>query len=74
MQLERNTNVGNRKMMKCPKDRIDSAMHRATVMVCPKCGRILDADELLRLLKKLGLSNELIKEIKKEMTFHKVFH
>jgi len=61
-------------MMKCPKDKIDSAVYRATVMVCPQCGRILNTDELVRFLKRLGLSNELIKQTKKELAFHKVFH
>ena len=54
-------------MMKCPKDKVDSATHRATVMVCPKCGRILDAKELLRLLKLLGFSKKLIEQVRSEI-------
>ena len=54
-------------MMKCPKDKVDSATHRATVMVCPACGRILDAKELLRLLKRLGFSNELVEQVRSEI-------
>jgi len=61
-------------MMKCPKDKVDSATHRATVMVCPKCGRILNADELLRLIKKLGLSREVIEQVKKEITTIRAIH
>jgi hypothetical protein len=54
-------------MMKCPKDKVYSATYRAEVMVCPKCGRILNADQLLQLLKKLGVSKELIKQVKTEI-------
>ena len=54
-------------MMKCPKDQVDSATHRAAVMVCPTCGRILDAKELLRLLKRLGFSKELIEHVRSEI-------
>jgi len=54
-------------MMKCPKDKVDSAAHRATVMVCPKCGRILNAKELLRLLKRLGFSKKLTKQVRTEI-------
>jgi len=54
-------------MMKCPKDKVDSATHRATVMVCLTCGRILDAKELLRLLKRLGFSKELIEQVRSEI-------
>ena len=53
-------------MMKCPKDKVDSASYRASVMVCPECGRILDAGELLRLLKRLGFSKKLIKQVQTE--------
>ena len=54
-------------MMKCSKCKVDSAAYRAEVMVCPKCGRILNADQLLQLLKKLGMSKELIKQVKTEI-------
>jgi hypothetical protein len=54
-------------MMKCPKDKVNSAVHRATVMVCPKCGRILNAKELLRLLKRLGFSKRLVKDVQTEI-------
>ena len=54
-------------MMNCPKDKVDSATHRATVMVCPTCGRILDAKELLRLLKRLGFSKKLIEQVRSEI-------
>ena len=53
-------------MMRCPKHKVDSASYRATVMVCPECGRILDAGELLRLLKRLGLSKGLVKQVQTE--------
>ena len=61
-------------MMKCSKCKVDSAAYRAEVMVCPKCHRILDADQLLQLLRKLSMSNELIEQVKKEIAFHKVSH
>jgi Zn-finger nucleic acid-binding protein len=54
-------------MMKCPKDKVDSAAHRVTVMVCPTCGRILDAKELLRLLKRLGFSKKLSEQVRNEI-------
>jgi hypothetical protein len=54
-------------MMKCPKDKVDSATYRAAVMVCPTCCRILDAKELLRLLKQLGFSKELIEQVRSEI-------
>ena len=53
-------------MMKCPKDKVDSASYRAAVMVCPECGRILDSGELLRLLKRLGFSKGLVKQVQSE--------
>jgi Zn-finger nucleic acid-binding protein len=53
-------------MMKCPKHKVDSASYRAAVMVCPECGRILDAGELLRLLKRLGFSRRLVKQVQTE--------
>ena len=54
-------------MIKCPKDKVDSATHRATVMVCPLCGRILDAKELLKLHTRLGFSKKLVEQIRKEV-------
>jgi hypothetical protein len=45
-------------MMKCPKHKVDSASYRAAVMVCPECGRILDAGELLRLLNDWGSAKD----------------
>jgi len=53
--------------MKCPKDKVDSASYRAAVMVCPECGRILDAGELLRLLKRLEFSKRLVKRVESEI-------
>jgi len=53
-------------MMRCPKHKVDSASYRAAVMVCPECGRILDAGELLRLLKRLGFSKGLVKQVQSE--------
>ncbi len=53
-------------MMRCPKDRADAASFRAVVMVCPQCGRILDSGELLRLLKRLGFSKRLVKQVQVE--------
>ena len=53
-------------MIKCPKHKVDSASYRAAVMVCPECGRILDAGELLRLLKRLGFSKGLFKQVQSE--------
>ena len=53
-------------MMRCPKDKVDSASYRAAVMVCPECGRILNAGELLRLLRRLGFSKRLVKQVQTE--------
>ena len=53
--------------MKCPKHKVDSASYRAVVMVCPECGRILDAGELLRLLKHLGFSKKLVSQVQTEI-------
>ena len=57
------------KMMKCPDCGRDSALHRATVRVCPECGRVLDAEELFRLLKEVGVSEDTIKQIKTGFRF-----
>jgi len=54
-------------MMRCPKHKVDSASYRAAVMVCSECGRILDAGELLRLLKRLGFSKGLVKQVQTEV-------
>jgi Zn-finger nucleic acid-binding protein len=54
------------KMVRCPKHKVDSASIRAVVMVCPECGRILDSGELLRLLKRLGFSKRLVKQVQVE--------
>ncbi len=55
-----------KKMMRCPKHKVDSASYRAVVMVCPECGRILDSGELLRLLDRLGFSKRLVKHVQIE--------
>jgi len=36
-------------------------------MVCPKCGAILDAEELFRLLKRLGISKRLVEGVQNEI-------
>jgi len=59
-------------MMKCPKDKSDAAVHRAKVMVCPKCGVILDAEELLRMLKRLGISKRLVEGVQSEIDSKKL--
>jgi len=59
-------------MIKCPECGVDSAMYRATVSVCPKCGLILDAGELLQLLKNLGFSEGFIKKVEAECTYKRV--
>ena len=56
-------------MMKCPDCDRDSALHRATVRVCPECGRVLDAEDLFRLLKEIGVSKNTIKQIKTGFRF-----
>ena len=53
-------------MMKCPDCGRDSAMHIAAVMVCPGCGRVLDAKELFRLLEELGVTQDTIEKVKNE--------
>jgi Zn-finger nucleic acid-binding protein len=59
-------------MLKCPKCGVDSAMHRATVRVCPECGRILDAEELFRLLKELGVSEDTIEKVKNAFQWKRI--
>lgn len=63
-------------MMKCSNCHVDSAMYRATVRVCPKCGALLDADELFRLFEKLKISKKsktlIKKEIRARMFYYKV--
>lgn len=65
--------MGNENMIKCPNCDVCSAMHRATVRVCPKCGDILDAEELFRLLKELKIIETLIEKIKAEIAYEQVF-
>ncbi len=57
---------------KCPKCGVDSAIYRVQIKVCPKCYDILDAQELLRLLERLGFSKKLIKSTLREITLKKV--
>lgn len=61
-------------MMKCSKCDVDSAMYRATVRVCPKCGAILDANELFRLLEELKISKKSKRFIKEEIQTRMVFN
>ncbi len=55
-------------MIKCSKCKTDSAGHTISVRTCPKCGRILEAKQFIRLLKTLGFSKKTIEKIKKELT------
>lgn len=64
-------NFEEQNMLKCPKHK-EYSLHRVTVRVCPKCGSILDANELFRLLKELGISDALIKKIEDEMSILEV--
>lgn len=52
--------------MECPKHNAYST-HRAEVRACPKCGRILDAEELYRMLESLGISQDTIEKVKEEI-------
>ena len=61
-------------MVKCPKCDVYPAIHRAEVRVCPKCGRILDAKELFRLLETLGFTEKTIERIKEEHLAIRVAH
>jgi transcription initiation factor IIE alpha subunit len=65
-------NFEEQNMLKCPKHE-EYSLHRANVRVCPKCGRILDANELFRLLKELGISDDLIKKIEEEISVREVY-
>jgi hypothetical protein len=53
-------------MEKCPKH--DAyAVHRATVIVCPKCGYIINSDGLLKLLKQLRIPQYLLDQIQSKI-------
>ncbi|MGB9134460.1 MAG: hypothetical protein WCC63_02575 [Candidatus Bathyarchaeia archaeon] len=54
-------------MIKCSRCKADSAGHTASVRTCPKCGRVLEARQLVRLLKTLGCSKETTKKVKDEL-------
>ena len=58
--------------MKCPKCKSDSATYRAEVRVCPQCHATLDAEQLLKLLKELGISDTVIKRIKAKIVFSEI--
>jgi len=49
--------------IKCPEHE-KYAIHRAEVRVCPKCGYVLDADQLYRLLRELEINDKLIDQIR----------
>ena len=59
-------------MIKCPKDNVYPSLHRATVRVCPKCGDVLDAEELFRLLKELKVDKELIEKIRSAILYKNI--
>jgi len=58
-------------MKKCPKCNVDSALYRAIVEVCPNCGRMLDAEELFRLLGELGVPKDAIESVKRQLLVRK---
>lgn len=58
--------------MKCPKCKRDLATYRAEVKVCPQCHSMLDAEQLLKVLKELKISNECIREIKRRVGVNKL--
>ena len=59
-------------MIRCSKCKTDSAGHTVTVRTCPKCGRVVESKQLVRLLRTLGLNKSTIKKIRKELTTAKV--
>ena len=59
-------------MIKCSRCKADSAGHTVSVRTCPKCGRILEAKQLVQLLKRLGLSKKAIKKIREELATARV--
>jgi len=54
-------------MKKCPKCKRDSATHKIIVEVCPECGCILEAENLYKKLRQLGISQDVIDKIKCEI-------
>ncbi len=38
-------------------------MYRATVYVCPKCNKIVNAGELFRLLESIGIEKKIIDKV-----------
>ena len=64
--------MGNMEMMKCRKCNKDSAAYRAEVRVCPQCHAVLDAEQLLKLLKRLGINGTVLKRIKKKIVLSKI--
>ncbi|MGB9134627.1 MAG: hypothetical protein WCC63_03450 [Candidatus Bathyarchaeia archaeon] len=59
-------------MIKCSKCKADSAGHTVSVRTCPKCGRVVESRQFVRLLKTLGLGKITIKKIRKELATAKV--
>lgn len=54
-------------MRRCSKCDVEAAMHRATVYVCPNCESIVNADELYKLLKGIGMEKEVIEEVRSSL-------
>ena len=54
-------------MRKCPKHKLDRAILRAKVEVCPKCGAILHAEELFRLLREAGIDGGLEERLEEKI-------
>lgn len=54
-------------MRKCPECEAEASMYRATVYVCPKCGSIINAEELFRLLERIGVKRKIIGKVRSDV-------
>jgi len=61
--------VGKSMAFECPNCRGKTLSTRsAGVKVCLNCGRIVDKEELLKLLRKLGVSDKTVEDVDSDLT------
>ena len=65
--------IEERSMLKCPVHG-EYNERKATVRVCPKCNRLIDASDLIRLLTRLGFSKDTIEKVETEIDYKRILH